>query len=92
MPTATVNTDSSAAKGICGRRGLGKVRHIDVGELWVQDKVKEGALIVKKVPGTSNLSDMLTKHVGPDILNKMTPLHGGEWRGGRSAATPLLKK
>ncbi len=32
-------TDASAAKGIASRRGLGKVRHIDVSQLWIQDKV-----------------------------------------------------
>ena len=34
-----VLTDSSAAKRIASRRGLGKVRHIEVNQLWVQEKV-----------------------------------------------------
>jgi hypothetical protein len=58
-----INTDSSAAKGICQRRGLGKVRHIEVTELWVQDHVLKGTISVKKVPGTENLSDALTKYL-----------------------------
>ena len=29
------NTDSSAAKSIASRRGAGRVRHIEVRELWV---------------------------------------------------------
>ncbi len=29
------NTDSSAAKIMGSRRGVGKVRHLDVGELWL---------------------------------------------------------
>ena len=33
--------DSSAAKGIASRRGLGKVRHIEVHQLWLQDKVQK---------------------------------------------------
>ena len=37
-----LSTDSSAAKGICDRRGLGKVRHIDVNMLWIQDRVQRG--------------------------------------------------
>ncbi len=31
-----VNTDSSAAKSIAPRRGAGRVRHIEVRELWVR--------------------------------------------------------
>ena len=34
-----VNTDSSAAKSITARRGAGRVRHIEVREPWVQDRV-----------------------------------------------------
>jgi len=58
-----VNTDSSAARGICHRRGLGKVRHIDVHELWVQDHVLNGRIAVKKVNGPENYSDALTKNM-----------------------------
>ena len=34
-----VHTDSSAAKGICKRVGLGTQRHIAVNSLWVQEKL-----------------------------------------------------
>ncbi len=34
-----VNTGSSAGKSIASRRGAGRVRHIEVRELWVQDRV-----------------------------------------------------
>ena len=37
-----VLTDSSAAKGIATRRGLGKVRHVDTCQLWVQHEVHQG--------------------------------------------------
>ena len=37
-----VLTDSSACKGICQRTGLGKIRHIDVAMLWLQDLVRKG--------------------------------------------------
>ena len=33
--------DASAAVGMAKRRGLGKVRHIDVTQLWLQEKVAE---------------------------------------------------
>ena len=33
-----VKEDSSAAKGIASRRGLGKLKHVDIKELWIQQK------------------------------------------------------
>ena len=36
----SVLTDATAAIGICRRRGLGKVRHLAVADLWIQDRVK----------------------------------------------------
>ena len=36
-----IHTDSLAAIRICRRRGLGKVRHITVGDVWVQERIKK---------------------------------------------------
>ena len=44
-----VNTDSSAAKSITSRKGAGRVRHIEVRELWVQEKVNRGELTITKM-------------------------------------------
>ena len=44
-----VRTDSSAAKGIANRKGFGNVRHIEVNQLWVQDRVARGDLIIEKL-------------------------------------------
>ena len=66
--TVTLNTDASAAIGIASRRGLGKVRHIEVSQLWLQQRVTNGDLIVQKVDGASNLADALTKHLGKNGL------------------------
>ena len=56
-------TDASAAKAIAQRRGLGKVRHIEVNQLWLQEHVSNGILEVTKVNGSDNPADLLTKHV-----------------------------
>ena len=37
-----IRSDASAAIGIASRIGIGKVRHIEVSQLWVQDKIVEG--------------------------------------------------
>ncbi len=49
-----VNVGSSAAKSLVSRTGAGRVRHIEVGELWVQDRVEE--LSVVKVKGEEKVA------------------------------------
>ena len=53
--------DSSAAKSIASRIGLGKVRHMEVKFLWLQEAVKARKVEVRKVAGSANPADVLTK-------------------------------
>ena len=46
---AVVHSDASAALAIAQRKGLGKVRHLKVQYLWIQDRIKHGDLAVMKV-------------------------------------------
>ena len=55
-------TDSSAAMGMVARKGMGKVRHVEVSELWIQDAVRNNVLTVNKVKGEDNPADILTKN------------------------------
>ena len=57
------STDSTAASGMANRRGLGKLRHIEVNQLWLQGKVDNKEVEIRKVKGEDNLADALTKHV-----------------------------
>ena len=54
-PVAEACTDSSAAKSFVSRRGLGKMRHLELRDLWLQREVGDGKVVVKKVPGTETL-------------------------------------
>ena len=56
-----VHSDATAAIVICKRNGLGRVRHLAVADLWVQQRVKLGHRSLFKLPGTENPSDVLTK-------------------------------
>jgi hypothetical protein len=63
-----VHADSSAAIGICRRSGIGKVRHLAVAQLWVQDLVRSKACRLFKVLGTENPADLMTKPLSrPEI-------------------------
>ncbi len=85
-----VNTDSSAAKSIASRRGCGKVRHLEVRELWLQDRVAKGELKVKKVKGEDDIADILTKRVNRHLLDKRMESAGYERRSGRHRLSPIL--
>ena len=68
----TVLADSSAAIGICRRTGIGKVRHLAVGQLWVQERVRQGDFGLQKHPGSENPADMLTKAVNQELALRHT--------------------
>ena len=70
--TVKTLTDSSACKGICQRTGLGKIRHIDVALLWLQDLVRKGRVVMKKIPGVKNPADLLTKYLTGAKISEMT--------------------
>ncbi len=46
-----IKTDAGAAIGTAARRGLGKVRHIELNQLWLQDKVQKKEVLSSKVDG-----------------------------------------
>ena len=67
--------DSSAAKSMSARIGLGKVRHMEVKFLWLQEAVRDKRVEVKKIHGTCNPADVLTKpkacHEVADLLGRV---------------------
>ena len=65
-----IKTDASAAKGIALRRGMGKIRHIEVNQLWVQDKVAKGEIKIIKIATTENLADHLTKYLNQEGIQE----------------------
>jgi hypothetical protein len=83
-----INTDASAAKGMANRKGLGKVRHIAVNQLWIQDRVSRGDLIIAKVNGKENLADILTKHSNSEDIRVHMHCTGQSVEEGRHAIAP----
>ena len=57
----TVGTDAAAAKSFASTRGLGRMRHLEVKDLWIQQLVQDGRVILKKVRGGRNVADVMTK-------------------------------
>ena len=79
--------DSSAAIGMVHRKGCGKMRHVKVGSLWIQQKCDEGELVFNKVLGTSNPADLMTKHLGQQVIDKHMCAVSQDFREGRAASS-----
>ena len=84
-------TDATAAIGSVRRRGLGRVRHLDVSDLWVQDKLRAGAFTLKKIPRSENPADICTKHVLRPVLDSHLPRLALEEEIGRAQSAPELQ-
>ena len=56
-----VHLDASAAKGMFEREGIGKVRHVEVDVLWIQEQQVRARLPLIKVDGSSNPADLMLK-------------------------------
>ncbi len=56
-------TGNSAAKSFVSRRGIGKMRHSEIRDLWLQREVGLGNVVVLKIDGAKNPADLMTKYV-----------------------------
>ena len=65
-----LNVDANAAIRIASRRGLGKIRHIETQELWLQEHIRNGTSTIVKVPGSENPADLMTKHLTAAVMGK----------------------
>ena len=85
-----INSDASAAIGISNRIGTGKVRHIEVTQLWLQEKVSKKVITLEKVGTDENLADALTKGVDAEAIRKHLEGVGIELRSDRHRLAPVL--
>ena len=68
-----METDSTAAIGMCSRTGVGKTRHIQVRWLCFQDAIRDKVVRLKKVKGTENEADMGTKDLDELTHERLLP-------------------
>ena len=84
----TVKSDAIAAIGIVKRQGLGRVRHLAVADLWVQQRAKAGEVNYCKLEGKKNTSDIMTKAVEGGVIQRHMQTLGLQYRAGRHKDTP----
>ena len=85
-------SDATAAIGMVKRQGLGRIRHLAVSDLWVQQKIREGELRVSKVPEAENPADLFTKVLSHDHCFYLLKKLGFGLRSGRAAIAPIRAK
>jgi hypothetical protein len=71
----TVHTDSAAGKVMGTRRGCGKVRHLEIRELYIQQLTNSGRVKIEKVAGQLNEADIGTKVLDQKRLEELMQMH-----------------
>ena len=88
---AVLILDASAALGILQRHGVGRVRHLDVGALWLQEKEAQRRIRLEKVDGKLNPADLGTKYLGEaEIMRHLATVRSWYASGRTAAAAKLL--
>ena len=73
---ASLHTDSAAARGICRREGVGKVKSLEVRTFWLQQVVKAKTHTLKTVKSQDNCADLGTKTLTAGTLSLLRNLNG----------------
>ena len=77
LATPEAYSDSSAARGIAGRSGVGRIKHMATRHLWLQEARATGRIIIKVIDTIQNTSDLGTKYLDQgrrSVLISMLPL------------------
>lgn len=83
-------TDATTGKAIAMRRGIGKLRHLETTQLWVQERVERENIEIAKIRNTVNSADLLTKHLSQSEVKEVLENIECGWMEGRSDIAPTL--
>ena len=85
-----VFADASAALAVAARKGCGRMRHLRLGDLWIQEKARSGEVAFYKVSGERNPADLMTKHLKGERMRYLLGEIGYVYRMGSARARLLL--
>ena len=85
-----LHIDASTALGIIGRRGVGRVRHLEVGSVWIQEQQLKRIVDMFKVPALENPADLITKRLNCERISVCADLIGYFVESGRATTTADL--
>jgi hypothetical protein len=72
-------SDSSAARCFASRKGVGKMRHLEVRHLWLQEEVSSHRVQLRRVAGEANPADLMTKYLGIKCVLKCLEFMNLQW-------------
>lgn len=75
-----VHSDSAAGRAMCRRSGVGKVKHLHIKVLWVQQKLQNKEFLLECVSGKENPADLGTKNHGTEEHDYLCGLNGMHFR------------
>ena len=67
-----IHSDSKAGLAIAARRGVGRVKHLEVRQLFVQQVICTGRISLQKCAGHENVADFGTRPLDAHALYKRT--------------------
>ena len=74
-----LHLDASATVCSVSRRGLGKAKHVDMQNLWIQEASKSGLFVKKNVCTSMNPADLMTKPLPKSKIEQLMNLMGYEF-------------
>ena len=80
--------NASAALGIIGRTGLGKLRHVNTSYLWLQQESIKDKLMFDKALGTNDPVDINTKGLIAEVIRRYVDRLSMEHEEGRAELSP----
>ena len=89
-----LHLDAAATKCLVNRRGLGKAKHVEIQNLWIQEASKSDRFATRKVGTNVNPADLMTKPVAEPKTEQLMGIMGFEFveddvatKKGRSTGT-----
>ncbi|CAE8596529.1 unnamed protein product [Polarella glacialis] len=71
-----LHTDSTACEVALEQKGLGKMKHLEVKHLWLQEVLRTRSISIHHVPTADNKADILTSHRHPARTEQVRPWLG----------------
>lgn len=87
-----VYSDSSAARAMANRLGLGRTRHIAVKYLWIQDLIAAGLIKLIRIESKLNLAGVGTKGLNALRLRMLCEMIGLQFSEAQSAVEQVYSK
>ena len=75
---------------VCRFSSIGRVQQLAIGQLWVQECIRQAAFTLHKVRADCNPADLCTKHLGCTSDDHRLRIAGLHFEAGRASSAPLL--